>query len=93
MNTALIAIARDAMLQSFSNFMNLLYLIQNFFSYFLVYFDATQDCHELGFSFGQNAIGTTIPTTRAFSIKVKQFLYQQNIDLQRASLFLSYLEW
>jgi len=37
-----------------------------------IYFDATQACHELAFSFGQNAIGTTIPTTRAFSIKVTQ---------------------
>merc|ERR1711963_817913 len=36
-----------------------------------VYFDTTNDCHDLSFNFGQSAIGTTIPT-RAFTIKVSQ---------------------
>ena len=34
-----------------------------------VYFDTTNDCHDLNFNFGQNAIGTAIPT-RMFTIKV-----------------------
>jgi len=36
-----------------------------------VYFDTTNDCHDLNFNFGQNAIGTAIPT-RMFTIKVSQ---------------------
>ena len=37
---------------------------------FSVYFDVSQNCHSMAFSFGQTAIGTTTPTTRSFSIKV-----------------------
>ena len=37
---------------------------------FSVYFDVSQNCHTLAFSFGQTAIGTTTPTTRSFTIKV-----------------------
>jgi len=36
-----------------------------------VYFDASNECHDLSFNFGQSAIGTTIPT-RSFTIKVSQ---------------------
>ena len=40
---------------------------------FPVYFDASDDCHELGFGFGQAGVAATIPTTRSFSIKVCHF--------------------
>ena len=36
----------------------------------IVYFDATNECHDLSFNFGQSAIGTTTPT-RSFTIKVR----------------------
>ena len=37
----------------------------------IVYFDMKNECHDLAFSFGQNAFGVT-KSTRKFSIKVKQ---------------------
>lgn len=37
-----------------------------------VYFDADEECHDLSFSIGQNAIGTTALTSRSFNVKVTQ---------------------
>jgi len=37
-----------------------------------LYFDAQDQCHDLSFTFGQTAVGASIPTTRKFSIKVSQ---------------------
>ena len=44
--------------------------IQFMFIFISVYFDVSQNCHTMAFSFGQTAIGTTTPTTRSFTIKV-----------------------
>ena len=44
--------------------------IQFMFIFIAVYFDVSQNCHTMAFSFGQTAIGTTTPTTRSFTIKV-----------------------
>ena len=35
------------------------------------YFEASDLCHTLSFGFGQTAVGSAIPTTRKFSIKVR----------------------
>ena len=40
---------------------------------FTVYFDASEDCHDLNFSVGQTGIGVTAATTRSFNIKVYMF--------------------
>jgi len=37
-----------------------------------LYFDASEDCHDLNFSVGQTGIGVTAATTRSFNIKVSQ---------------------
>jgi len=37
-----------------------------------IYFDTIETCHSLNFNFGTTAYGTTIPSTRQFSIKVTQ---------------------
>jgi len=37
-----------------------------------LYFDTTQDCHDLAFSIGQAGNGATAATTRSFNIKVTQ---------------------
>ena len=36
----------------------------------IVYFDTTDECHDLTFSFGQNAQGATKESNRRFSVKV-----------------------
>ena len=45
-------------------------LFQQFFIYYLVYFDSDDGCHDLNLSIGQNAIYATEPSNRQVSIKV-----------------------
>ena len=40
----------------------------------IVYFDTTDECHDLTFSFGQNAQGATKESNRRFSVKVCMML-------------------
>ena len=40
---------------------------------FIVYVDASSDCHSLDFDFGQNALGATVESNRRFSVKVIVF--------------------
>lgn len=46
----------------------------NMFFLFSAYFEASDLCHTLSFTFGQTARGSTIPTTRKFSIKVHKLV-------------------
>ena len=48
-------------------------IMEVFHYLFTVYFDLTDDCHDLSFSFGQNAIGAAKESSRRFSVKVSMF--------------------
>ena len=45
---------------------------------FSVYFEASNECHELNFNFGQTGVGTSVPNNRQFSIKVTQYSCDYN---------------
>ena len=46
----------------------------------IVYFDTTDECHDLTFSFGQNAQGATKESNRRFSVKVCMMLIVNTIS-------------
>lgn len=45
-----------------------------------VYFDTTQDCHDLSFSIGQAGVGVTAIAARSFNIKVTQIACGSEVE-------------